>query len=311
MLIPERDRIGILGLSREFSEDPEQRKQELWIAINVGYDRVNRKFGKLAASRWSFTTSTVLIFDTTEAFIAKVIEDSKDSPQVWKDQLVKKPPMSRTIYANGLIYVNGPAFLNPLEAAHNAAHETIHVWAGKQPIKFEEVPAAKFGQHGEEVRSYLEYQANELILDFCAFEALGLLKPPITRLAPRRLLLKAYNALALREMADALRPNTEDILFRITQGKFTAAEVASLNKRMKRGPLNSQSGGFYEYGFLLPVACSNTEPGFFKPGVTQQLMTESLGWTAASLGRTAPMLKYIGRPDFNEAQELLASHYLK
>lgn len=124
-------------------------------------------------------------------------------------------------------------------------------------------------------------------------------------------MLKAYNALALREMADGLRPNTEDILFRITQGKFTAAEVASLNRRMKKSPINPQSGGFYEYGFLLPVACTNAEPRMFKPGFTQQLMTENLGWTAVSLGRTAAMLKYIGRSDFNEAQDLLASHYLK
>lgn len=309
--MPERDKTGKLGLPREFSESPEQRRQEIWIAFNVGYNGVNRRFGKLAAQKWLPSASTVLIFDTTEAFVAKVIEDSKDAPQVWKDQLVKKPPMSRTLYANRTVYVNGPAFVNPLEAAHNAAHETIHAWAGKQPIKFAEVPAERFGQHGEDVLNYLEYQANELILDFCAFESLGLLKPPITRLEPRRLMLKAYNALALREIADGLRPNTEDILFRITQGKFTVAEVVSLNMRMKKSPLNPQSGGFYEYGFLLPVACTNAEPKMFKPGFTQQLMTESLGWTAASLGRTTAMLKYIGRSDFKEAQDLLVSHYLK
>lgn len=309
--MPERDKTGKLGLLREFSESPEQRRQEIWVAFNVGYNGVNRRFGKLAAQRWSPTASTVLIFDTTEEFIAKVIEDSKDAPQSWKDQLIRKPPLSRTLYTNRTVYVNGSAFVNPIEVAHNAAHETIHAWVGRQPIKFQEVSPTRFGQHGEEVISYLEYQANELILDFCAFEALGLLKPPITRLEPRRLILKAYNALALREIADALRPNTEDILFRITQGKFTSAEVATLNKRMKRSPLNPQSGGFYEHGFLLPVACTNTEPGFFKPCVAQQLMTESLGWTAAGLGRTATMLKYIGRSDFNEAQDLLASHYLK
>lgn len=309
--MPERDRTGILGLPREFSEDPEQRRQEIWMAFDVGYNGVNRRFGKLAAKRWTPSASTVLILDTTEAFIAKLIDDSKDAPQTWRDQLVRRPPMSRTSYANRTVYVDGSSFVNPLEAAHNAAHETIHAWVGRQPIKFTEVPASRFGQHGEEILNYLEYQANELILDFCAFESLGLLKPPITRLAPRKLLLKAYNALALREMADGLRPDTENILFRITQGKFTASEVASLNRRMKRSPLNPQSGGFYEYGFLLPVACTNADPKMFKLGFTQQLMTESLGWTTASLGRTATMLKYIGRSDFNEAQDLLASHYLK
>lgn len=309
--MPERDKTGKLGLPRGFSESPEQRRQEIWMAFNVGYNGVNRRFGKLAAQRWSPSASTVLIFDTTEAFIARIIEDSPSAPQVWKDQLVKKPPMSRTLYANRTVYVDGSAFVNPLEVAHNAAHETIHAWVGKQPIKFTEVPAAKFGQHGDEALNYLESQANELILDFCAFESLGLLKPPITRLEPRRLMLKAYNALALREMADGLRPNTEDILFRITQGKFTAAEVASLNRRMKRSPLNPQSGGFYEYGFLLPVACTNSEPRMFKPGFTQHLMIESLGWIAASLGRTTAMLKYIGRPDFNKAENLLVNHYPK
>lgn len=60
--------IGIFGLPRSLSKDPRERRAEIWQSINVGYDRVNRRFGKVAAHKWQPNSSTVILYDTTSEF---------------------------------------------------------------------------------------------------------------------------------------------------------------------------------------------------------------------------------------------------
>lgn len=299
--------IGVLGLPRNFSEDPLQRRIDFLQAINLGYERVNRRFGKMAASKWTVNPETVLVFDSTEEFRERVLNDSTDSPE-WKAEFVNNPnpPLARTLYSKRKVYVNGPRYANPAEVAQNLAHETIHAWAGRQPIKFQEITLEQLGLSAEDkdVLGNIANETNEALIDFCAFEALGLLKPPITRLEPLRLMNRAYNSLLLRQMAEGFRLDTEDQLFRITQGKFTAAEVAQLNKRMRSNPSDPYSGGFYEYGFLFPLgAIQASRFGFIRPESIPQLINECLVWTQVALGRTSVRLDYLERADVLEAQQ--------
>jgi hypothetical protein len=310
----EKRELGVLKLPKKFAEDPERKLADAWQAIRIGYQRVNQRFGKKAAKRWEATPSNSIICNTTEEFIERILSDDPEAPDSWKEEFTKnqydqkRASLGRTMYPTRRVYLHLPVIANPAEMAKAAAHETIHAWAGRQPIKFQEIKPEMLNTD-EEGLEFIANEANEAIVDFCALEALGLLRPPITRLEPVTFINSALNGLILRQMAEGFKPDTEDQLFRITQGKFTPEMISQLNRRMRMSPLNPNYGGFYEYGFLYPLASIHASKyGYLKSGAMQEILLENAIWTAMGLGKKNTKLEYLGRHDAVQAQEIVRQH---
>ncbi len=297
---PENGTLGIQELPEEFSKDPEQRKRELSEAVMAGYNAVDRRYGRKAATSFNpMIGNNVFIFENQGEYLAKVFENSNDLSGV-RARFANSPPQAWTSYPARQIYLDVSDFESPLQVAQSMAHETVHLWAGKNAVEVHMNPGSD---------AYINDRANEGLVDYIAMESLGLLKPPITNLKQTDLLLGAYFALIIRQLATGFEVNVEDKIFRITQGTFKHSEIKDLNRKMGINPMDPTGDTrFFEAGFILPVASLRMTESYINPDFMQmlnELVSNNLTWTKQGLRRARLMLSHLERPDVIEAKKRL------
>lgn len=300
-----------LGLPKQFSSEPNQRRTELERAIEVGYQTIKGVYGGLAATGWEKTPDTVILASTPDEFTALVCADDPENRQSLEKDFSVNAPLGWTAYTTQRVFLNAKLFEYPLEAAEIMAHETIHAWAGRNAIKFRHITAAQVAGR-QDIVNYMEDRANEGLVDYSAMAGLGLLTAPITALECVDLITRARNALVIRELAKGLGDDVEKKIFRITQGTFLPKEADWIDQKIGASPFDRTQSSYFEHGLLFVAGGMNLfrHKNLFQPGELEENLTRTLTWFTNARRRSNPSLEFMGRGDFEEAEVIIRNDRL-
>lgn len=237
----------LLELPHTFDQDPEKREKQLWQAMEFGYKRVLDRFGKLAATPWPAKDYTLLASPKSEVILTALVHEGPSQKQPkfrkYKDSFFKfQYDFMMGKIRMGLLPPD--ITTTPMQTAVKTGMLIVHLWAGENQIK----PTMDLVSDPKAIQ--------EAISSYCACEALGLINPPITRLPQVELLVDAYKSLLIRQIAVPLGENAPDILFRITQGQFSPAEIMELDEKLHFPPTFGSVSSFYHEGLLHEISSS-------------------------------------------------------
>ncbi len=282
----------------------------------VGYGRVNDRFGKWVENKWEPGFSNVTVHRTKKDFAKSVSRAFKPHGDLGTgSRRIAKSRLSEIefLYSGGLLHANDPVLENPLCTAFGSAKMIVRVWGDGYTPQF------RMQAEGEvlppnplsDLMNKIVQRAHGALVEYLAFEALGLLRPPLSRLESYGLVEGAVAAIFTKQFALALGPKINEVIFRVTQGRYTKEEIEALNEKMGPTPKSLDLGNkldFFLFGFLKPLGDYYLSYDLTGRDLLEmekrrsRAITTNLVWTAQRLMPESPLLlpQYWQRPDIAE-----------
>lgn len=296
--------LRLLGLPTSFPEEGVSREDQFRHAVVLGANKVEQRFSGLSARDWQPTSDLVQLLHNREEFIAAIVEHSGQPEQTARRYVEANNNRAWSDYRTGIVLFDTSRITTPVDAAIAGAHESVHQRAGAPRVKFR--GATIMFETSSDTLRLIEDFANESLTQYAAFEALGLLNPPITRIQNFATLLDAYQRMIIRQLAVPLGPNAVNDLFRITQGTFTEQEVAELDRRMGAHPRFRNWDSYFDRGILYPTAAiGNPQYMHDQKGALGIMLRNIFDWMRAV--NQNEEFDFYNRPDVTQAGSRIES----
>ena len=258
-------KIGYLGLPRQFAEDPALRATQSWQAVEMGFNRLNRRVKPNATLKWHPSKqNTKIIFRT-----ADFLDHMARRGSVQEDYLAKHGSSvgGIALSEHRSILINTEVVNTPLFVAVATAHEALHLNTGNPLVK-----ALKGGQ--------VACLATETFIEYCSLEALGLLKRDPSTLNNPALEDVIDRAQRFHNiLSSAFGNQAESFAYSLTFGRIGAPQIRVIDDSFRNYSESPQLESFYYDGIISVAAGINAPQLYGAEDIASEHYSAVIDWT--------------------------------